>query len=210
MDRRNFTLGLALAPFSAGLVNAADGPVAGVDYEVLQKQIPVAVAGKLEVIEFFAYWCPHCNVFEPKLEPWVKSLPADTMFRRIPVAWQDVHVTYQKLYFALDLMGLKGDIHPKVFKAFHEQNVRLEKADGLAALATAIGIDKTKLNDSMNSFTIANKIAVANQQAKTYQVEGVPTLIVNGKFTTSPGMAKSEEKALKVVDALLQQSRTKK
>lgn len=210
MHRRNFTLGLALTPLLSSIVHAADSVIAGTDYTQLSTPIPVSVPGKIEVIEFFGYWCPHCNAFESKIEPWIQALPSDVNFRRIPVAWSAQHIPYQKLYFALEIMGAKGDIHSKAFKAFHEQGQRLENTDGINRFAAAINVDKAKLTEAINSFTIANKINLATQQAKTYQIEGVPTLIVNGKFATSPETAKGEEKALKVVDALIQKERSKR
>jgi thiol:disulfide interchange protein DsbA len=210
MNRRDFALGVALAPLAATFAQAAADPAEGKDYLVLQTPMPLAVPGKLEVIEFFGYWCPHCNAFEPRLEPWVKALPADVNFRRIPVGWQDAHVPYQKLYYALEALGLGNDVHPRVFKAFHDQHLRLDNDAAIAAFATGIGVDKAKLADALNSFSVSAKIRVASQQTKSYQIEGVPTLAVNGKYLTSPELASGEVQALRVVDALLQKARAQR
>ena len=201
---------MALSTLAADWAIAATDVAEGRDYTTLQTPMPVAVPGKIEVIEFFGYWCPHCNAFEPKLEAWVKGLPADVNFRRIPVAWQEVMVPYQKLYYALEAIGAGGDVHGKVFKAYHDQRLRLDNDANIATFASAIGVDKVKLADAMKAFSVASKIRVASQQSSSYQIEGVPTLVINGKYVTSPEMAKSEVRALQVVDALIQKAKTQK
>jgi thiol:disulfide interchange protein DsbA len=192
------------------MLHAATPVEAGTDYQVLQTPMPVAVPGKIEVIEFFGYWCPHCNAFEPRLESWVKTLPKDVVFKRIPVAWQDGQIPYQRLFYALEAMGASHDVHAKVFKAIHEQHLRLDGDANLAAFATAIGVDKTKLVNAMKGFSVDAWMRTANQQAKSYQIEGVPTLAVNGMYVTSPEMAKGEVQALNVVDALIQKARARR
>jgi thiol:disulfide interchange protein DsbA len=210
MNRRDFAVAVAIGPLMAQFATAATDPVAGKDYVQLPTPMPVAVAGKIEVIEFFGYWCPHCNDLEPKLEQWVKALPADVNFRRIPVAWQDPHIPYQKLFYALEAMGAGNDVHAKVFKAFHEQRLRLDNEAAIGAFAAAIGVDKSKLMDALKGFTVATKIRTASQQVTSYQIEGVPTLAINGKFMTSPEMAKGELQALRVADALIVKARTQR
>ncbi|MBK6854824.1 MAG: hypothetical protein IPG93_25440 [Burkholderiales bacterium] len=96
MNRRDFALGLGATALLSPLARAATEPVEGRQYTRVGQPVPVAVAGKIEVIEFFGYWCPHCSQLEPVLEPWVKKLPSDVNFRRIPVAWQAQHVPFQK------------------------------------------------------------------------------------------------------------------
>jgi thiol:disulfide interchange protein DsbA len=208
MKRRDFAIGLALVPVATTFALAAADLTEGKDYVVLSTPQPLAVAGKLEVIEFFGYWCPHCSAFEPRLDAWIKTLAADVNFRRIPVAWQDPHIPYQKLYYALEALGVGSAVHPKVFKAFHELHLRLDSDAAIAAFATGIGVDKGKLADAMNSFSVASKIQLASQQTKNYQIEGVPTLVVNGKYLTSPELAAGEVQSLRVVDALLQKARS--
>jgi thiol:disulfide interchange protein DsbA len=207
MNRRDFAVGMALTPLSVTLVHAAVQLEAGTDYQALQTPLPVAVPGKIEVIEFFGYWCPHCNAFEPRLEPWVKALPKDVVFRRIPVAWQEGQIPYQRLFYALETMSVSNDIHPKVFKALHEQHLRLDGDANMAAFAAAIGVDKTKLADAMKAFSVDSKIRMASQQATSYQIEGVPALAINGMYVTSPEMAKGEVQALNVVNALIRKGR---
>jgi protein dithiol oxidoreductase (disulfide-forming) len=210
MNRRDFAITLAATPLMAQFARAATEVVAGKDYIELPTPMPVAVPGKTEVIEFFGYWCPHCNELEPKLEPWVKALPANVHFRRIPVAWQDGQIPYQKLFYALEAMGVGNEVHAKVFKAIHEQHLPLGNDAATATFATAIGVDKAKLLDAMKGFSVSLKLGPANQSAKSYQIEGVPTLVVNGRYETSPEMAKGDVQALRVVDALIQKVKTQR
>jgi thiol:disulfide interchange protein DsbA len=203
MKRREFSLALGAALLATGQAQAQAQPVEGKDFVLVQPPVPVAVPGKIEVIEFFGYWCPHCFELEPTLEAWVRKLPATVNFRRIPVAWQAAHVPYQKLYFALEALGLLETMNAKVFNAVHVQHQRFDNDAGISAFATANGIDRAKLLDAMNSFSVSSKIRIANQVYAAYRLDGVPVLAVNGRYRTSPELAKGDERALQVVDALI-------
>jgi protein dithiol oxidoreductase (disulfide-forming) len=208
MKRRDFTLGIGAAWMSGGPVLAAAEPMEGKDFTRLAQPVQVAVPGKVEVIEFFGYWCPHCNAFEPTLDAWVHKLPGDVNFRRIPVAWQAAHEPYQKLYFALEALGLLDAAHRKVFYGVHVQRARLEKDADIAAYLSANGLDGAKVVETMKSFSVASKTRQAAQLVGAYHVDGVPTLAVAGRFVTSPEMAGGEERALQVTDALIRKARS--
>jgi len=208
MKRREFTLGLGAASLLPRQVQAATELVEGKDFKPVQPPVPVAMAGKIEVIEFFGYWCPHCNEFEPTLEAWVKKLPPAVNFRRIPVAWQSAQVPYQKLYYALESLGQLEALHRKAFYAVHVQGLRLDNDAGITAFATANGLDRAKLVDAMNGFAVGSKVRVANQAVAAYRIDGVPALAVNGRFITSPGIAGGEERSLQIADALILRSNT--
>lgn len=207
MKRREFALCMGMAPMIAAPARAAIEPSEGKHYTRLSPPVPVAVAGKVEVIEFFGYWCPHCNTLEPLLAPWAKKLPADVNFRRIPVAWQAMQVAYQNLYFALEAMGLPAEIHGKVFQAVHGQGLRLDNDAGLSAFVAANGLDKAKLVDVMKGFTVSSKVRVANQAWTAYRFDGVPKLAVNGRYATSPEQAGGNAQVLEVIDALIVKAR---
>ena len=158
MNRRDFAIGLGAAHLIAGPTWAAADPIEGKDYTRLQRSVPVAVPGKIEVIEFFGYWCPHCAHLESKLQAWVKKLPVNVNFRRVPVAWQEPQAPFQQLFFALELLAARSDIHQKVFQAVHVQHMRLDTDAGVAAFAAANGLDKTILADAMEGFAVSTKI----------------------------------------------------
>lgn len=204
MQRRHFSLALLAATSPL----AARAATEGREYTRLQQPVPVAVPGKVEVMEFFGYWCPHCAAFEPTLEAWVRALPADVQFRRIPVVFQGWHEAYQRLYFALEVMGLIGTVHAKVFPAVHVQKLRLERDADLKKLAADNGIDPAKLAETMKSFSVATRCNQANQAAAAWRIDGVPTLGVGGRFLTSVSQSGGHPQTLAVLDALIRKART--
>ncbi len=216
MKRREFSQTVAGAALVAPLLPAAvhaqaKQPVAGTDYMVVDPRAPVdALAGKIEVVEFFWYACPHCNVFEPTLEAWVKKLPKDVAFRRVPVAFRDDFVPQQRLFFALEAMGLLERLHTKVFAAIHVEKLNLTRGDAITDWVVKQGVDKAKFLEQYNSFTTATKASRSTQLQNAYKVEGVPAMGVAGRFYTDGSLARSMERALLVVESLVAGQRTGK
>jgi thiol:disulfide interchange protein DsbA len=207
MKRREFAVGassIALLGL-AGAARAQGGPpVEGKDYTRVAQ--PVAVPeGKIDVVEFFGYWCPHCNAFEPVLEPWVRKLPAHVNFRRVPIAFNAAQEPAQRLYLALESLGLVESLHRKVFVAMHVQRQRLDNEADIAAWAKANGADAPRILETMKSFSIATKLRQSKQLADAFRIDGVPTLGIGGRYMTSPSTAGTAERALVVADALIAQ-----
>lgn len=216
MKRREFSqvaAGAALASstlFSSVAQAQAAKFSAGKEYHILDGRAPVeAPAGKIEVVEFFWYSCPHCNVFEPTLEAWVKTLPKDVVFRRSHVAFQDSFVPQQRLALTLEAMGLVEKLHTKVFAAIHSEKVNLATGEAIAEWVGRQGVDKVKFLEQYNSFSVQSKAKRATQLQNTYRVEGVPALGIAGRFYTDGSMAGNMERALKVAEALITQVRVK-
>ena len=213
MKRRHFStaLGSAMAVCAGApaLVQAqGQKPEAGADYLVLDKRAASdAPSGKVEVIEFFWYSCPHCSAFEPTLEAWVKRAPAHVLVRRVPVQFRDDFVPQQRLYYALEAMGLLDKLHAKVFAAIHGQKMQLVKAEAIGDWVAGQGVDKAKFMDQYNSFSVSTKASRATQLQNMYRVEGVPALGVAGRFYTDGTLAKNMERALQVVDHLIAEVR---
>ena len=215
IKRREFSAGL----LGAGLASTAmcvpkparaqGGPVEGTHYVRLSQPVPtVAEAGKIEVIEFFWYGCPHCNAFEPTLDAWAKKLPADVAFRRVPVAFrEEPFVAHQRIFYALEAMGQVEAMHRKVFYAIHNDRARLDKAAEIAAFMGKNGIDEKKFLEVFNSFTVQTKSRQAKQLAEAYKIDGVPALGIQGKYFTSGTLAGNTDKALEVTNFLLQRAR---
>lgn len=207
MQRRPFLIASASASAAAlatAVARAQGGPVEGQQYQKLGSPAPVLSAGKVEVVEFFGYWCPHCHAFEPMLDAWVRKLPASVSFRRVPVAFSAPQEPYQRIFLALEAMGQLDAMHRKVFTAIHVQKQRLDKDADILALMTANGIDGAKFTETFKSFTVASKAKQARQLAEAYRIDGVPTLGVHGRFFTSPSMTGDHEKALRVTEFLIQ------
>jgi thiol:disulfide interchange protein DsbA len=210
MNRRRFTTQLAAVAAVSGLPLAAraqGAPVEGRDYARLAQPLAMPATGKIEVVEFFGYWCPHCNSFEPALDAWARKLPADVVFRRVPVAFSAPQEPYAKIYFTLEAMGLLEQMHRKVFAAIHVQRQHLDKDSEILAFMTANGVDSAKFSEIYKSFTVASKFKQARQLADAYRIDGVPTIGIHGRFFTSPSLAGGSEQALKVADQLIQRAR---
>jgi protein dithiol oxidoreductase (disulfide-forming) len=212
MQRREFSAALiGTGALAVGLPAAAQGggPIEGTHYVRLSQPLPVsAPAGKVEVIEFFWYGCPHCNAFEPALEAWVKKLNADVAFKRVPVAFRDEPFTaHQRIYYALEAMDKVAEMHRKVFYAIHNDRQRLDKPADIAAFMTKNGIDGAKFTEVYNSFGVQTKARQAKQLSEAYKIDGVPALGIHGRYYTSGTLAGSPEQSLAVTDFLIQRVR---
>jgi len=211
MHRRDFSAALMGAgALVIGLPAAAQGaPVEGTHYVRLGQPLAVtAPAGKIEVVEFFWYGCPHCNAFEPMLEAWVKKLPDHVSFRRVPVAFRDEPFgTHQRIYYALEAMGQLDAMHRKVFYAIHNDRQKLDKPADIAAFMGKNGVDGAKFVEVLNSFGVQTKARQAKQLAEAYKIDGVPAIGVHGRFYTSGSLAGSPEQSLRVTDFLIERSR---
>ena len=206
MKRRQFhgLLALGLGTPAATALAQAGAPVEGVHYLRLSKPAPVsAPTGKIEVVEFFWYGCPHCNALEPALEAWVRKLPADVVFRRVPVAFGAVHESHQRLFYTLEAMGQLAAVHPKVFAAIHTQRQRLEKEAEQIAFLKGAGVDTSRYAELSKSFSVQTKMRQAKQLTDAYDIDGVPTIGVHGRFHTSGSLAGDNMRALAVAEALI-------
>lgn len=208
MKRRDFSLALGALGFAGALQAQTPAIKAGKDYLVLDKQQPSDVpAGKIEVLEFFSYNCPHCAAFEPVLEAWARKLPADVVLRRVPVPFIGDFENKQRLYFALEAMGRLDDLHPKAFDAIHRQRLNLAGEKATADWLAKQGVDMAKYNDIAKSFGVSTKLRRAAQLTDAYKVEGVPALGIAGRYYTDGTLAGSLERSLQVADALIAQAR---
>ena len=212
LNRRDFSsvllAGTALGSLASSAAQAQGAPVEGVQYTRLPSVAPVTVpAGKVEVVEFFMYSCPHCFDFDPLIDAWAKKLPADVSFRRIPLAFRPNLEPHQRLYFALESLGWLDALHTKAFRALHVEHRALMRDDDIQAWATAAGFDGARLVEMMKSFTVAGKVRPVRALAEAYRIDGVPTLGIHGRWTTSGAQAGTHEKALLVTDYLINQAR---
>lgn len=204
-NRRLFLAAAALPALSAYLpASAQEAFVEDKHYTKLPNVQPTRDPRQVEVLEFFAYGCSHCNTFEPTLDAWQRKLPADVLFRRIPVAFREgTMVLHQKLYFALETLNLVDRLHHKVFDAIHAQKQRLDTEGEIGAFASKNGVDRFRLLETMNSFSVAGRAKQASQLTTGYNVEGTPSMGINGRWLTSGTHAGSNAKSLVVVDYLI-------
>ena len=208
MKRRDFSLALAAAGLATGSAWAQNAFRAGKDYIALDKPVATEAGnGRIEVLEFFWYSCPHCNSFEPTFERWVKAAPKDVVVRRVPVAFRPDFEPQQRLYFSLEAMNLVETVHPKVFQAIHGDKLALNTEAAILGWIERQGVDKARFAETYKSFGVASKVRRAVQLQNEYRIEGVPSLGVAGRYYIDGSLAGSMDRALKVAEALIAQTR---
>lgn len=178
---------------------------AGKQYTVLTPAQPTeAVGNKIEVIEFFSYECPHCNSLEPTLNAWVKKSSADVHFRRVPVLFnRESWAAMARAYYTFETLGKVEHVHADVFKGIHEQQLTLSDEKVITDWAEKHGIDRKKFTEAYHSFSVQSKLARAKQMNISYAIQSVPTIVIDGKYVTSPVNAGGNDALPAVLDKLV-------
>jgi thiol:disulfide interchange protein DsbA len=171
---------------------------------------PTDGGGKIEVIEFFWYGCPHCYAMEPTVNAWLKTAPKDVVFKRVPAYPSDAWGGMAVMYYTLEAMGILDQYHAKVFDAMHKQNVNLANKGKRDEWLKANGIDPAKYAEVEKSFTVNTKVARARQMTQAYKVDSVPRFIVNGKYVISGESAGGNEKIFPTIDQAIATARKEK
>lgn len=190
----------------------AEAPKLGAEFDAVAQPITTDVAGKIEVMEVFWYGCIHCYQMEVPLNAWVKKLPADVYFKRMPALPRADWAPMAKAFFAMETLGLQEKLHTQLFEAVHKQKV-LNPTDEKAAIdwvTKASGMDKLQVEQAFKSFTINTNLNRAAQIFRSSGATGVPSLIIDGKFITSSTMSGGNAEALKVSDYIIENVRKEK
>lgn len=195
-----FAQALAAATLSAAAFLPASAQAQ--NYTTIDPAQPSDTTGKIEVLEFFAYTCPHCKVMEPLVANWAKTLPANVVVKPVPVAFNASMADLQRLYYSLEALD-RLDLHRAVFQAIHDQRKRIFDAKAMADWVAEQGVDRAAFEAAFKSFGVQTKVARANELSKAYKVEGTPTLAVGGRYTTSPSQNASYEATIVQAQALL-------
>jgi thiol:disulfide interchange protein DsbA len=185
---------------------AAD-PQAGRDYKAINPPLP-ATKGKIEVLEFFSYGCPHCSDFHPLISQWAARLPKDVSFRRVPVSFNRPEwARLSRIFFALEATGDLAKLDTAVFIAIHEQRVAFKTDEAVVAWAAGKGVDAKKFGDALASFSMQSKVQRADQEATAARISGVPSLAVDGKYLVNNEAAGNYEELLKLTDEIIAKAR---
>ncbi len=191
-----------------GQALAAFGPAEeGKEFKLLANPLTVETGKKIEVVEFFWYRCPHCNQLEPALKVWAKKLPADVQLRPVPAVFREDWAHGARIYYTLSEMGALKRLHGKVFDAYHKENINLNDEATLMAWVKKQGLDSDKFQTLYRSFGVQSQVMKGAQAARQAGIDGVPALIVDGKYYTSISMTLSEERLFEVADQLIQRAR---
>ncbi len=173
-------------------------------------QPTVGGADKIEVAEVFWYGCPHCFSFEPSINSWAESVPANARFVRIPAVWNPLAKLHGRLYYTEEVLARNGKLsdssgfHAAVFIEYHRKANRLTSEDSIQKLFQRFGVSKDDFLNAWNSFEVNQKVRVANDLVRRYNVTGVPAVVVNGKYRTGAAEAGGYSKLLQVVDELIE------
>ncbi len=178
----------------------------GKDYRVLQPAQPVDNPKRIEVIEFFWYGCPHCYDLQPALRAWLAKKP-DVEFRHVPAVFRESWIPHTRLFYSLEAMNLLPKLHDEVFKAIHEQKAELSDLAQMQAWLAKRGVDPRQFAEVYNSFGVQSRVQRSIQMSKSYGLSGTPTLVVNGRYLTSPAMTQGHERTFAVIDQLIAQIR---
>lgn len=182
----------------------------GKEYLRLKNPQAVESGAKIEVIEFYSYGCNHCRDLEEFLGSWIKKVPADVAFKRVPVAFQPAWVNLGKIYYTLEALG-REDLTPKIFLAIHSAGVKLYEEKLFFEWAGNNGLDAKKVEEMWGSFAVNSKMNRAKTLAANYQVDSVPMLFVDGKFKLQPHLLKGSHKDVPAaLDFLIAKARTER
>ena len=216
MDRRSFSRNaatvagaLALAGAGVPLRARAQGfvPMEGRDFEALPKPIAVPANGKIEVIEFFWYACPHCFAFEPVLEPWILKLPADVHFTRAPVGFDARKEIHQRIFYTWEALGLLDPMHLKTFSRFHVQKKPIDSLSDMLRFAQESGLDAARVQATWNSFSVQAKCATAKRLEDDYGIERMPEMAIAGRFVAVAQPEAGHDSVLVTTDMLVSKVR---
>lgn len=204
---RMSVIGICLAlllPLTA-TVARADTYTEGQQYaRIAAPQPTTAPPGKVEVVELFWYGCPHCYAFEPYLKEWLAHKPANAYFVRIPAIFNSPLWRLQATaYYTAEVLGIIDKIHEPLFNAIHRDHLPLNTEDQLADFFAKFGVDKKTFHATFHSFAVQAKVSRAAELTRLYGIDGVPSIVVDGKYRTDGPMTQSYEKMLDVVNYLV-------
>lgn len=210
--KTSFKKSLAVLMLTFSTFALAETPTMGSEFDSVTQNIATDNPAKIEVMEIFWYGCSHCYQMEAPLHAWVKKLPSDVYFKRIPGLPNPSWAPMAKTFYAMETLGVSEKLHSKLFEAIHKTKT-LNPTDEKAAIdwiTAQSGMDKLKVEQAFKSFTINTNLNRAAQVFKSSGATGVPSLVIDGKFITSATMSGGNEQALKTADFIIDNVRKDK
>ena len=195
-------LALVLSPLSA----EAQQVKREVDYRIIAQQ-PVESGERIEVIDFFFYACPYCNELLPHLDRWLKRKPADVAFRRVPVVRHDSWVPLAKTYYTLEAMGEVDRLHAAVYRSYHIEDLSMSQEKVIAEWAEKHGLDREKFMTIYRSDEVRQKVEIARKLTMDYDIQGTPSIVVDGRYLTSSSMTPGMPQVIPIIDGLVRLAR---
>ena len=179
--------------------------VAGSDYQVLPSTVKTTHPDKVVVTEVFWYGCPHCFRFEPYVERWSADLPDGVVFEQVPSVIVPRWKEHARAYYAFQMMGALDQLHTAFFDALHLKRERLNDVDSIAGFVAGQGLDEKAFRDAYASFGVETQLSKNARKEQYYGHDGVPAVIVNGKYLVTGSLAGSNERMIQIIDFLVAQ-----
>jgi len=179
----------------------------GEHYQVLDTPVQTGSPDKIQITEIFWYGCPHCYHFKPFVEKWEEGLPEDVEFVMLPAALGKSWTTHARAFYTVEALGGDKKVHDALFDALARDRKPLQTAEQLGAFLTDYGIDKDAFVKTFNSFGVNARMQQAQSKVRGARITGVPAMLIDGKYKTSPAMAGGEEEAIEVVNFLIEKER---
>ena len=199
--RRVLLAALAASPLAAPLASLAQSRAA---YTELKPPLPAEGSGKIEVVEFFWYGCPHCYRLEPQIETWLKKLPSDAEFRRVPAVFNERWANDATIFYAFDALGVLPKLHWPLFEAIHRNGLNTANRQALEEWLAKNGVDPKKFEETAKSFGVQAKVRRAARLTLDSKIDGTPAMTVGGRY-----LVPNSDQILGTVDKLIDVSRKK-
>jgi protein dithiol oxidoreductase (disulfide-forming) len=197
---------VALMAFCLSGVSNAEEFVAGQDYKVISPAVPAAAPGKVQVVEMFWYGCPHCYHFDPILDGWLEDKPANVEFVRIPAIFNNPRwKLHAQAFYTAEVLEIMDKFHKPFFDAIQKHNQRMASKEEIGKFFERLDVDKKTFDDAFESFAVQAKVRRAADLSREYGIDGVPAIIINGKYLVDGPMAKSYERMTKIMNTLIAQ-----
>ncbi len=187
----------------AGTVAAQQAFTEGVDFERIDPMVKTSDPDKVVVTEVFWYGCPHCYRFEPFVEKWVESMPEGVIFEQVPSSLNPSWMAHARTFYAMKMMGVQDKLHGKLFDAIHKKRQRLTSLDTIAKFVAEQGFDEKLFRKHYNSFPVDSQVRKNRKIEQRYGHQGVPAVVVNGKYLTTGSMAGNYDRLIKIINFLV-------
>lgn len=195
---------LTLAALCMSGISSAEEFSAGQDYKTISPAVPAAAPGKVQVVELFWYGCPHCYDFDPVLDGWLEDKPANVEFVRIPAIFNNPRwKLHAQAYYTAEVLEIVDKFHKPFFEAIQKNRQRMASKEEIAQFFDRMDVDAKTFDDAFESFAVQAKVRRAADLTRQYGIDGVPAIIINGKYMTEGGMAKSYERLIRIIEALI-------
>ena len=192
-----------LAAMLAAACSLAQAQTAGRDYQELNPPRPVSSGERIEVIEFFYYGCPVCYEAQPHIAKWLMKAGPGIVMLRVPAAFTESSQSFARTFYTLGAMNQIARLHWPLYDNHHFDGRQLNEEKNVVAWVAANGVDGRRFSELWHSAEIQNRVDAAKKSLETYDVKGVPSFVVDGRYITSARMAGGVPQMMRVVDYLV-------